>query len=67
MPDRGNICLRILFGGPGQTTFVDGKEIYYTGGVFTPPSIQRGKHRAGHGTSPLPPAEAAKAASAFCS
>jgi hypothetical protein len=27
--------------------FVDGKEIYYTGGVFTPPSNHRPKHRGG--------------------
>jgi hypothetical protein len=32
---------------PGCARFVDGKEIYYTGGVFTPPSIHRPKHRDG--------------------
>ena len=59
-------ALKRSLGVPGQTAFVDGKVIYYTGGVFTPPSIQRGKHRAGHGLWLLPPAEAAKAASAVC-
>ena len=36
--------------GPGTTSrceVVDGKEIYYTGGGFTPPSIHRPKHRDG--------------------
>ena len=51
----GMYALKLFLGVLGQTTFVDGKVIYDTGGVFTPPSIQRGKHRAGHGTSPLTP------------
>jgi len=46
--------------------FVDGKEIYYTGGVFIPPSNQRPKSSCTHANFAPAPAEAAKAASAVC-
>jgi len=46
--------------------FVDVKEIDYTGGVFTPPYIQRPKTPCTHVVFAPAPAEAAKAASAFC-